>query len=112
MVTESGWYGVEIVTTQDRIIKSDECKFDAQAKLSHAISMAHLDGAGTSLSMWGYGEKMPRSEIAVPFIGDHWWYPQQTFWTIQTHFHGENRTLQGGGNKSALDKFRPSKKSS
>ena len=107
-VSESGWYHVEATTTADRVLTSDQVHFDAQAQFSHALSAAQLEGPGTRLALWGYGEEMPLSQITFPFQGDHWWYPQQTFWRLRARFHGQQREIKGGSNDGATEKFRPS----
>ena len=105
-MTDSGWYSIEATTTVDRVLKSDEVYFDADTERSQEISAARLKGPDTSISLLGYGEEMLRSEITPHFAGDHWWYPQQTFWLMRARFHGQDHEMKGGSNPAAAGKFR------
>jgi hypothetical protein len=54
----------------------------------------------------GYGEEMDLAKVQLPFAGDHWWYPDNSYWRLAAHFHGDDRQLQGGGNMKAGERFR------
>jgi hypothetical protein len=105
-VTDSGWYSVEATTTSGRALRSDELRFNADDQPSQAISVAHLEGPSTSLAYRGYGEEMPRSQIQLPFKGDHWWYPDRTYWRLEATFFGRQQYLDGIGNQDAPALFR------
>ena len=85
-VRDSGWYAVRLRTDSGRLVTSDAIRFDASHPQSRALSLAHLNGAGSSLKLLGYGEEMPLAEIELPFAGDHWWYPQNTYWQMTVDF--------------------------
>ena len=68
--------------------------------------MARLEGPGTRWEHRGYGEEMPLEEVRVPFAGDHWWYPQRTYWRVRAEFGGERRELVGGEDRAAESRFR------
>lgn len=95
-VTESAWYAVRAYTAAGRTIRSDALRFDAGHPNSRALSVAHLNGAGCSLKLLGYGEEMPLDEIQLPFEGDHWWYPRHSFWQMTVDFGRGPQTLEGG----------------
>ena len=63
-------------------------------------------GDGPRFTLWGYGEEMPLAEVREPFVGDHWWYPERTFWRLTTVFDGEEEVLAGGSNRGAAKRFR------
>lgn len=107
-VTASGWYAVRIHTATGRTITSGALRFDASHPNSRAISLAHLNGAGCSLRLQGYGEEMPLGEIHLPFAGDHWWYPRNSFWRMTVDFGRGMQTL-GGGWKAAQTNFKASR---
>jgi hypothetical protein len=48
---------------------------------------------------------MPLAAIRTPFPGDHWWYPDRTFWRIRARFGKRVETLEGG-NRAAAAGFR------
>jgi hypothetical protein len=101
-VMETGWYWVRAMTAQGREWVSDAVHFDAANPNSHELSVARMTGPGTEFRLWGCGEEMPLVDVALPFEGDHWWYPRNTFWRIAASFDGQDRTLTGGGNREAL----------
>ena len=68
--------------------------------------MARLEGPGTRWEHRGYGEEMPLPEVRLPFEGDHWWYPRQTYWRVRAEFGGERRELVGGREEDANGRFR------
>lgn len=103
---ESGWYQVRAVTARGRTLTSDEVHFDARHPRSHALSAARLRGPDTEFVLWGYGEEMPLADITLPFKGDHWWYPQATYWRVRTAFDGQTHELKGGLNLEAAKRFR------
>ena len=49
---------------------------------------------------------MPLGEIRVPFAGDHWWYPQRTYWRVRAEFGRERREVVGGEERTADGRFR------
>jgi hypothetical protein len=105
-VQEGGWYAVQARTAKGRVLTSDAVHFDAQGPNSRALSVAHLRGGDTEFTLWGYGEEMPLADIRLPLPGDHWWYPQNTFWRVRTAFGGQVQTLTGGPNGKAPGSFR------
>jgi hypothetical protein len=44
--------------------------------------------------------------IRSPFPGDHWWYPERTFWRIRARFGERVETLEGSGTRAAATGFR------
>ena len=78
-IRETGWYALRVQTGSGRRVTSDRIRFDANHPNSRTLSVAHLNGAGSSLQLWGYGEEMPLKLINRPFAGDHWWYPKHTY---------------------------------
>ena len=104
-VTETGWYAVRAKTAKGRTLASEALHFDAKAPNSRTLSAARLRGADTALDLWGYGEEMPLADVVVPFVGDHWWYPKQTFWSLRSNLAGQPHQL-GGGNKDYEKLFR------
>jgi hypothetical protein len=105
-VKESGWYAVRARTVKGRVLTSDAAHFDARGPASRALSVAHLRGGDTEFTLWGYGEEMPLADIRLPFRGDHWWYPRNTFWQVRTAFGGHRQALTGGPNRKAVENFR------
>lgn len=105
-VKDTGWYAARLRTDSGRVVTSDSIRFDASHANSRTISTAHLNGNGSSLSLWGYGEEMPLKAIKRPFVGDGWWYPKNTYWQLKTNF-GEGIQQMGGGWKEAKSNFRP-----
>jgi len=103
-VKESGWYAVRVKSERQELV-SDAVHFDAEQPNSHALAIAELRGGDTALAWWGYGEEMPLANITLPFAGDHWWYPKQTYWRLRSAF-GEKPQELGGGNKELAKKFR------
>lgn len=104
-VTDSGWYAVRLRTDTGRILTSESIRFDADHPNSRTLSVAHVRGGGTSLRLLGYGEEMPLAEITLPFEGDHWWYPRNTWWQLTVDF-GQGPQQFGGGWKKAESCFR------
>ncbi len=105
-VSESGWYAVRLRTEAGRILTSDSIHFDADHPNSRTLSVAHVAGNGSSLRLLGYGEEMPLAEITLPFEGDHWWYPRNTWWQLTVDF-GQGPQQFGGGWDGAQANFRP-----
>jgi hypothetical protein len=95
-IEQSGWYGIRATTAGGRTIASDEVFYDATVVTSRALTVAHLNGPDTRLSHRGYGEEMPLADIRLPFEGDHWWYPNRTYWRLSAEFGQERRELTGG----------------
>jgi len=104
-VEESGWYAVRVYTDAGRMISSDAIRFDAAHPKSRALCAAHLNGANCSLKLLGYGEEMPLKDITLPFKGDNWWYPKNSFWQMTVDF-GQGPHILGGGWKKAPSNFR------
>lgn len=104
-ITTTGWYAVRLHTAAGRVVTSDSIRFDASHPNSRTISVAHLNGAGSSLRLRGYGEEMPLAEIRLPFEGDHWWYPRNTYWQMTVDF-GQGTQQIGGGWDGAKANFR------
>jgi hypothetical protein len=105
-VKGGGWYSARATTATGRVLTSDALHYDAREPNSRALSVARLRGGDTEFSLWGYGEEMPLSAVRVPFRGDHWWYPDHTFWRVRAHFGGPPEVLEGGGNRRAAGRFR------
>ncbi len=107
-VQESGWYGLRAATAEGKTLASDEVFFDASRGTSQELTVAQLDGTGTRWAHRGYGEEMPLSKIRAPFEGDHWWYPDRTYWRVVAEFGTERRELVGGAKEGSADLFRAS----
>jgi len=105
-VKETGWYGLRAATAGGRTLASDEVFFDTSREVSRALSVVHLDGPGTRWAYRGYGEEMPLAEIRMPFEGDHWWYPNRSYWRVLAEFGPERRELVGGEKAGAEGLFR------
>lgn len=105
-VEETGWYGLRVATAEGQSLVSDEIFFDASRGTSRALTVAHLDGPGTRWAHRGYGEEMPLSEIRTPFEGDHWWYPNRSYWRVLAEFGHERRELVGGEKEESEGLFR------
>ena len=105
-VEETGWYGLRATTAGGRTLASDEVFFDASHGASRALSVARLDGPGTRWAHRGYGEEMPLAEIRTPFEGDHWWYPNRSYWRVLAEFGPERRELVGGEKQGTEGLFR------
>ena len=99
-VTESGEYRLR-AHTAERTVSSAALRFSTDTKVSHAMGTARLESGDTRLELHGYGEEMPLSEIRIPFEGDHWWYPENTFWRMDASFGDRRETIKGGSNKAA-----------
>jgi hypothetical protein len=104
-VGDSGWYAVRLRTRAGRMVTSDSVRFDVNHHNSRTISVAHLNGGGSSLKLLGYGEEMPLADIKLPFEGDHWWYPNNTYWQMTVDF-GQGVEQIGGGWDGAKSDFR------
>ncbi len=104
-ISKTGWYALRITTTTGKTIRSDEIHFNAKNPNSHAVSFAQLTGPQTSFRIHGYGEEMKITNIKFPFKGDHWWYPKNTYYQIQTRFHSQRRAL-GPTNPKHAARFR------
>jgi len=104
-VTDSGWYAVRLQTSTGRMVTSDGVHFDATYPNSRTMSVAHLNGRGSSLKLLGYGEEMPLADVKLPFEGDHWWYPKRTYWQMVADF-GQGPQQLGGGWDGARANFR------
>ncbi|MCF7975789.1 MAG: CehA/McbA family metallohydrolase, partial [Phycisphaerae bacterium] len=105
-VQDTGWYAVRIQTDTGRTVTSDGIRFDASHANSRTLSVAHLSGSGSSLTLRGYGEEMPLADIQLPFVGDAWWYPKNTYWQMIADF-GQGVQHLGGGWEGAESNFRP-----
>jgi hypothetical protein len=104
-VQESGWYRLQARTAAGRLLSSDALHYDAGSPNSQALSVARLKGGDSELYLWGHGEEMPLAAIRSPFPGDHWWYPERTFWRIHARFGERVETLEGGGSRAAAMSF-------
>ncbi len=104
-VSDTGWYSVRLRTNQDREVTSDRLYFDVSHPNSRTISIAQIQGHGSSLKWLGYGEEMPLEDITLPFEGDHWWYPKRTYWQVIADF-GQGAQKIGGGWDEANSYFR------
>jgi len=104
-VEDTGWYAVRLQTESGRLITSDSIRFDTAHPNSRTLSTAHLNGCDSSLKLWGYGEEMPLEDIKIPFVGDNWWYPKNTYWQMTADF-GQGAQHMGGGWKDATSFFR------
>lgn len=106
-VTRPGWYALRATLASGRALHSDAIRFDGPTGASRATSLAHLDGPGTRLVYRGHGEEMPLDAITVPFEGDHWWYPERTYWRVRASFDGVDREVGSGPNRETEALFRP-----
>lgn len=104
-MTESGRYSVLTVTNGGQEVRSNSLQFSAEHPASRAISAAKLIGGDTRFELSGYGEEQPLADIKRPFVGDHWWYPQRTWWRIRSQFRDSREELTGGGNVEARELF-------
>ncbi|MCS7253975.1 MAG: CehA/McbA family metallohydrolase [Armatimonadetes bacterium] len=106
-VKASGWYKVEVVTKGSCIFQSEEIYFDENNPNSHQISALSLKSQAIVLRLRGYGEEMPLNEIKIPFVGDHWWYPKNSFWELEAIFTDAKHHFASGWMK-AREKFKSS----
>ena len=104
-MTESGSYSVLTLTSRGQQVRSDSLRFAAEHLASRGLSAAKLVCGETRFSLNGYGEEMPLAEIKLPFVGDHWWYPQRIWWRIRTQFGDSKDEITGGGNVEARELF-------
>ena len=104
-VSESGWYVVRAVT-HDGPFESDAIHFDAGNPHSQAISTANVLSERTDLSLHGYGEEMLLSDIDVVTPDDRWWYPQNTYWSLETHMDRASSRFGSGRSNKAAQLFR------
>ena len=107
-VEETGWYGLRAATAKGKTLTSDELFCDVSSRSSRVLTVAHLNGPGTRWVHRGYGEEMPLSEIRTPFNGDHWWYPNRTYWRVLAEFGQKRRELVGGEREGSEGLFRAS----
>jgi hypothetical protein len=105
-VSEPGWYHLQAITADGRVLRTDELSFDGPTGASRATSVARLDGPGTRFVHLGHGEEMPLDSITLPFEGDHWWYPDRTFWQVLATFDDQARSVGSGPNAEAWERFR------
>lgn len=105
-VKETGWYSVRLITKDGYVANSEAIYFDSSNPNSQQISALSAESEGVTLRLRGYGEEMPLSEIKIPFEGDHWWYPKNTFWELEAEFYGTKYHYNSGW-KSAREKFKP-----
>ena len=103
-IIETGWYALRAITNDKRLLVSDAIRFDAGIPYSRQYSLAHLRGGDTDLTLYGYGEEMPLNEIELPFEGDHWWYPQNTYFRLNVRFGTYFEQIESG--QSAGENFR------
>jgi len=96
-VTESGAYALR-AHTATRIFSSVALRFSSDTQVSHSLGAAKLEAGDTRLELHGYGEEMPLSAIRLPFEGDHWWYPNNTFWQMHAELGTRRDTISGGSN--------------
>jgi hypothetical protein len=96
-VNESGSYALR-AHTATRVLTSTAIRFSTETKVSHAIGVAKLEGGDTRLELQGYGEEMPLAEIRLPFKGDRWWYPTNSFWRMNAAFGARLHALHGMAN--------------
>ncbi|MCA9265997.1 MAG: CehA/McbA family metallohydrolase, partial [Planctomycetales bacterium] len=104
-VTASGWYAVRASLSQGQQLVSDACLFEASHPQSHALSIAHLSGRDTQLTLWGYGEEVAVSELLPPFERGEWWYPRNTYWRLQGQF-GDQPFHFGWPPEQPVERFR------
>jgi hypothetical protein len=103
-VLESGDYALR-AHTNTQVISSVAVRFSTETPVSHAIGAAKLQAGDTRLELQGYGEEMPLAEISLPFEGDHWWYPQNTYWRMDAEFGPARETIKGASNAAAEKLF-------
>ncbi len=113
-ITESGWYGLRLTLKnpngQTTTIVSDQLKFDAANKMSHALSLAHLRGHQTEFTLWGYGEDIPLDQVKEPYTRGGWWYPGNKYWKLVTQFGAEDKPrLVGWPKDQPVMRFRAAK---
>jgi len=107
-IMEGGWYSVQVETSEGGPVRSEEIYLDLQNPHSQQISLLQLESNKTQLRLRGYGEEMVRSEIKIPFEGDHWWYPRNHFWELEAIFQNVHPCYQGGY-QPARQKFKAAK---
>jgi len=101
-ITVSGWYTLRAQTSSGRVLVSDAVQYDVAESASHQIGVARVDDGATRFDWWGYGQEAPLTNLPE---GDHWWYPQKTFWQMRTRFDGTAGELTGG-DRALAAKFR------
>lgn len=101
-ISESGWYAVRLHTSRGRTVTSKGIHFDATHPRSRAMSLAQVQGRGSSLELRGYGEERALADIESPFTGDGWWYPKNSFWQMQVDFGEGPRRLGGGWEEAGI----------
>jgi hypothetical protein len=101
-VTATGWYALRLHTTAGRRVESDAVRFDQAEPLSHQLGVAQASDGRSSLTWWAFGMEAPLADLPE---GDHWWYPQKTFWRMTTSFGGITAEI-GGGDRAAAARFR------
>ncbi|MCB2057839.1 MAG: hypothetical protein KDE30_07990, partial [Novosphingobium sp.] len=95
-VKESGWYRIEIVTTEGVRSRSHAMYFDAAHPNSHELSVAQVGNDTSKFVLWGYGEEMALDSVHIPFEGDHWWYPGNASWGVGATFDGVFKDISSG----------------
>ena len=105
-IAETGWYYAGWKTGSGQAFHSDAIFFDATNPNSHELSLVHLRGNQTDLRLTGYGEEMPLDEIRLPFAGDHWWYPRQTYSCLRARLGSEDYTMESSPGHKARNWFR------
>jgi len=105
-IDQTGWYRLVWKTRSGRQGATEEIHFDATNPNSHQISLAQLRGPRTDFCLRGYGEEMPLAEIKLPFNGDHWWFPQNTYCDLTAQLGGQSYRLQTSADHKAAGMFR------
>lgn len=105
-IKESGWYVIEAVTDTGHKYYTDALRFESANPNSHEITVANMGNDKTSFTLWGYGEEMPLADIQLPFKGDHWWYPHNSFWRVEAVFNGDAQVLSDGDKTIGVNRFK------
>lgn len=101
-ITATGWYAVRFQTSDGRVIGSDAVRFDQDEPDSHQIGALRVEDGTSALRWWGFGKEAPLANLPS---GDHWWFPERTFWRMVSDFSGTRAELEGG-DKATAARFR------
>jgi hypothetical protein len=103
--TLSGWYSVRVTTEGGQSFSTDQLLHEASDRASHTLSIANLTGLDTHLTLWGYGEDVPISDLHPPFDKGEWWYPRSVYWRLMSRY-GKQETELGWPSRQPAERFR------